>query len=670
MRLFHSAIVILLVSACPTAAGAEDASNVNAELRVLPDADDPRLHSYLLDAVTQQYDARRDAVADALRSADAVRQRRKLLREQYRQMLGPLPERTPLNARTVGTIACDGYRIERVIYESRPHHHVTANLYLPDPLDARVPGVLVPCGHSANGKASEAYQSACILLARNGCAALIYDPIGQGERNQLLDLQRHGTTEHTLVGACALPVGWTTATFRVWDGLRSMDYLASRTEVDPQRLGCTGNSGGGTMTTWLMAIDDRILAAAPSCFVTTVERVFKTIGPQDCEQHFPGQGAFGIEHTDFVTMRAPQPTIILPAERDFFDIGGTRIAYAEAQDIYRVLGKPDHVGLFTYDDEHGFSRPRREAAVAWMRRWLADDPRTVTEPEPRLQSDAALQVTTSGQVLQEFDEERSVVDFARERAADLALTSHAVWNATSTPARLSTIQQLLGLPAGLDLRSQTTSHGVIERDGYTIEKLAIQRPGQVPQPALLFVPDGADAAGERLPAVLYVDGRGKATDAQPGGAVEQLVRDGQVVLSVDLRGYGETTDRDKDRYLNDEFRTAMLAFHIGRPLVGQRVEDLLAALAVLSAHRLVDPESVRLVGVGRAGPVALHAAVIEPRLRSVTLRQSIRSWADDLVGRPLVPNHLGLVVPGALAHYDLPELASMLGDRLTVEPAP
>jgi cephalosporin-C deacetylase-like acetyl esterase len=642
----------------------------DSELRVLQKSDRPRLHQHLLDEVSAQYDQRRQAVAQALMSSDAMRQRREQLRSHYREMLGPLPQRTPLNARTVGTVQCDGYRIEKVIYESRPRHHVTANLYLPDPLEGAVPGVLVPCGHSANGKANEAYQSVCILLARNGCAALIYDPIGQGERNQILDLDRHGTTEHTVVGAGALLVGWNTANYRVWDGLRSMDYLASRAEVDPQRLGCTGNSGGGTMTTWLMAVDDRIAAAAPSCFVTTVQRVFNTIGPQDCEQHFPGQGAFGIEHTDFITMRAPKPTIILAAEQDFFDIGGTRTAFADAEAVYRVLGHPQRVGLFSYNDEHGFSRPRREAAVAWMRRWLADDDRSVSEPEPALQRDEDLQVTESGQVLRQFDDEQSVVDFANGRAAELARSRQTTWKAMSTPARVAAIKRLLGLPNELDLRSETTSHGTITRDGYTIEKLVIARPNQVPLPALLAVPNGAASGNRKLPAVLYVDARGKAADAQPGGPVEKLVEQGHVVLSVDLRGYGETADNDKDRYHNDEFRTAMLSFHIGQPLVGQRVEDLLAALAVLNAHPRVDPKSVHLVGIDRAGPVALHAAAIEPRLHAVTLRDSIRSWANDVVAKPLGPNHLGLVVPGALVHYDLPDLEAMLGNRLTEEGQP
>jgi cephalosporin-C deacetylase-like acetyl esterase len=638
------------------------------ELAVLSAGRRPLLYDHLLTEVARQSAARQQAVSTALQSPAALAARREKLRSDLRELVGPVPQRTPLHARTVGTIDCDGYRIERVLYESRPGHHVTANLYLPADTARPVPGVLVPCGHSANGKASEFYQSECVLLALNGCAALIYDPIGQGERNQLPDAVKHGTNEHTLVGIGALLVGWNTATFRIWDGVRGLDYLASRSEIDPQRLSCTGNSGGGTLTTWLMAYDERIAVAAPSCFITTLDRLFHTIGPQDCEQHFPGQGPLGIDHTDFITMRAPKPTLILAAEQDFFDFGGTRTAAKEAEAVYRLLGHPERVGLFSYNDEHGFSRPRREAAVHWMRRWLLDDDRPVVEPTLMLQKDADLQVTAVGQVVKEFADEKTVVDFCNERATRLAESRRMTWESMDEGQRLATIRQVIALPTDLNLAVQSHSIGTLDRDGYTIEKLQLDRPGQVPLPALLCVPK---AATGKLPAVIYADSSGKEAGLQPGGPIERELAKKHVVLAIDLRGYGETSDvASGGKYLNDEFRTAMLAMHVGRPLVGQRVEDLLVAVEFLAHHSAVNIDKLQLNGAGRAGPVALHAALIEPRLKSVTVQNSIGSWTDDVVARPLVPQMLELAVPGVLEHYDLPDLAAMLGDRLAVEASP
>lgn len=662
-------VVALLVAALVATTGGALAAD--EELTVLTTADGPGLHEYLLSEVARQYATRRDEVSQALTSPELVAARRENLREKLRTIVGELPQRTPLNARTVGTIDGDGYRIEKVVYESRPGHHVTANLYLPVSATSasRVPGVLVPCGHSDNGKASGPYQSVCILLAKNGCAALIYDPIGQGERNQVLELPKHGTTEHTLVGVGALAVGWSTAHYRIWDGLRSMDYLAGRAEVDPARLGCTGNSGGGTMTTWLMAVDQRIVAAAPSCFVTTVERLFNTIGPQDCEQHFPDQGALGLEHADFVTMRAPRPTLILAAERDFFDIGGTRTAYAESADLFRVLGKPEQVGLFTFNDEHGFSRPRREAAVAWMRRWLAGDERTVTDDEPPVRSDAELQVTAAGQVLKEFPGEVSVVDLSKRWAAELAAMRKPTWRALDGTGRMATIRSALRLPDKLALEAHIESRGTVDRatddrPTWSIEKLAIVRKGRVPLAAVLC--RLKQPVNQKLPAVVYVDSSGKARGLAADGPVERLVRQGHTVLAVDLSGWGETADAAKGaKYHNEEFRTAMIAMHVGQPLVGMRVEDLLVALRSLAKLPGVDPATIHLIGVDRAGPVALHAAAIEPGFATVEVVDSLANWTNDLVARPLAANLLGQVVPGALAHYDLPELAEMLGKRVT-----
>src|SRR5262249_51289389 len=352
---------------------------------VLPDDSQPRkmLYRYELAEAQKLFDARRQAVAQ-LKTADDIAARQKLLKAKFLEALGGFPAKTPLNPQITGRIQKDDYAVEKVIYESRPNHHVTANLYLPLKGKPPFPGVLVPCGHSANGKAAEAYQRACILMAKHGMAVLCYDPIGQGERIQLLDKLGKpaiagSTSEHSMVGVGALLVGKSTATYRIWDGIRSLDYLAARPEVDAKRLGCTGNSGGGTLTAYLMALDERIVCAAPSCYITSLERLFATIGPQDAEQNITGQVAFGMEHADYLTLPAPRPTLVCTATRDFFDIQGSWTTFREASRIYSKLGYGERVAMFEYDDTHGFSKPRREAAARWMARWLRSDLTPITE---------------------------------------------------------------------------------------------------------------------------------------------------------------------------------------------------------------------------------------------------------------------------------------------------
>lgn len=653
------AAVAFLVVVAPSAA--------QENLTVLPpdDAAPPRrmLRAYLLAEAQKHFDARRAAVA-ALTTPDDLRQRQHELKARFREALGDFPDRTPLNPRVVGAERRDGYRIEKVIYESRPDHHVTATLYLPDG-QPPFPGVLMPIGHSANGKAADYVQRGAILLAKNGLAVLAYDPIGQGERRQLLDgaarpVLPSSTNEHTMAGVGALLVGRNTASYRVWDGLRSLNYLAGRPEIDPKRLGCTGCSGGGTLTSYLMALDDRILAAAPSCYLTSLERLFATRGPQDAEQNLTGQVAFGMEHADYVTMRAPRPTLICAATRDFFDIGGTWATFREAKLLYGLLGHGERVGLVEFNTPHGYPRPQREAVARWMRRWLLGIDDAPVEGDFPIAKDAALQCTRTGQVLEDF-KGKSVFDLNAERERELARQRAG----RSSAEMLKDVERLLGLRRPIPA-ARAREAGSLKRDGYQIRKLVFETEPGIQAPGLLF----EKGAEDRGSLTVYLHGEGKAAAAGPGGPLEGLVRAGRRVLALDLRGFGETAPgtppAKQPSLFGVDYTEAYLALHLDRPLLGQRVHDVLAVLDGLAADAR---DGVHLVGVGAAGPVALHAAALDPRVKGLTLEGSLVSWSA-VVRTPVSHNQLTNVVPGALASYDLPELAAALAPRpLTVRRA-
>ncbi len=618
------------------------------------------LHAYLIGECQKHFDARRKLV-DSISTAEQFLARQRKLREDWLAALGPFPERTPLNPRTVAILDRQGYRIEKVVYESRPRHHVTANLYLPEEGKPPFPAILIPSGHSRNAKAADYNQACGILAATHGMVALAYDPFGQGERMQLLDDGGRpvvwGTTEHTLADIGARLVGWSAAAYRIWDGIRSIDYLAGRPEVDPRRIGCTGCSGGGTLTAYLMATDERIQAAAPSCYITSLERLFATIGPQDGEQNITAQVALGIEHADYIAMRAPKPTLLLTATGDFFDISGAWASFREAKRAYSLLGFPERVALAEFPGGHGYPPPQRTAMIRWMRRWLLGVDDAPSEGDLKFETDAALQVTESGQVARDL-KGVTVWDISLARARELAPRREA-FRRDNPPARcVEEIRRLAGIrpPSG---RPEVKSMGVVGRPGCRVEKLLIERQGEPAMPALLFAPK---SAGGKSPAVIYLDGRGKAADAAPGGEIEKLVISGSVVLAADLRGFGETAPVKPQRYWSEEYSMAYLAIHLGRPLLGQRVEDAFAALDALASRTEVDPGRISVVGVGAAGPVALHAAALDERIGEVTLRRSIESWMD-VVASPQCKGQLGQVVPGALAFYDLPDLARALAPR-------
>ncbi len=613
--------------------------------------------------------ARRREVYEAVETVQDCEAYQKRLRDFFVERLGGWPERTPLNPRTVAEQRFADYRIEKVIYESRPGFYVTAILHLPL-TDPPYPGVLVPCGHSSNGKACEAYQRACINLAKNGIAAFIYDPIGQGERFQIVDDEGKGimggTLEHTLTGVGAILVGMNTATFRIWDGIRGIDYLCQRDDIDPDRIGCTGNSGGGTLTSYIMALDDRVKVAAPSCYLTSFERLLETIGPQDAEQDIYAQVAFGIDHADYVIMRAPKPTLMCCATHDFFDITGTWDSFRQAKRFYTRMGFSERVDIVENDAKHGFTQPLRIAMVRWMCRWLLGRDEAIGEPEfPVLSEEAAL-CTDGGQVL-ELEGARSVWDIMAEREQALARERRKLWASKPLDELSAEIRSMTGIrPLEKLPEPEVEKVGALDRGDYRVEKLVLKPEPGIVLPALVFVPEkpGGDAC-------LYIHGQGKHVDAAPGGPIEKLVEKGRVVLAVDLRGIGETESDDEqskswDLYCGTDWKDFFRAYLLGKSYVGMRAEDVLVCARFLEGYRDGDESEadrgIDVTGIGEAAPAVLHAAFVEQDMfDSVRLERMVTSWAD-VVRTPRSRNQLVNTVHGALRVYDLPDLVNSLPD--------
>ena len=238
----------------------------------------------------------------------------------------------------------------------------------------RPPCVLGACGHSADGKAAPVYQAFCQRLALTGFVVLIYDPANQGERDQYALLTDRAatascTSAHNMMGKQLELFGDSFGSWRVWDGIRALDYMLSRPEVDSSRVGLTGNSGGGTMTTWLWPLDDRLTMAAPSCFVTTFLHNLENELPADSEQYPVGALAAGLDMADFMIARAPEPALVLGQRYCFFDRRGHQEACDDLQRFYSLVGAPDgNLGCFRGDYPHGFFPDNQEAMVRFFAR--------------------------------------------------------------------------------------------------------------------------------------------------------------------------------------------------------------------------------------------------------------------------------------------------------------
>ena len=284
------------------------------------------LPNYLASLARAAYEKRNRALS-LLTDAAAVQQRQLWARETLWKLIGGRLERTPLNARTTGGFEREGYRLEKIVYESRPQLFISANLYVPAAGKPPFPGVLFQMGHSAAGKAYASYQKCCQALARLGYLVLAFDPMGQGERIGYPDSSGHDTRlssvdeEHTLPGRQMLLLGETATRYQLWDAIRSLDYLAAHPLVDPARLASTGQSGGGTLTMLLACADERLAAAAVSSGNT--ENVaganFNAPGPtDDAEQDLIGGGALGFDRWDLLYPLAPKPLLIEVSAHDFF----------------------------------------------------------------------------------------------------------------------------------------------------------------------------------------------------------------------------------------------------------------------------------------------------------------------------------------------------------------
>jgi cephalosporin-C deacetylase-like acetyl esterase len=635
-----------------------------------------------LDSLAAPLLAANHARREAIRTPEQWWQRRRELHAAFMRALGPFPDRTPLNAEVVGTLEGSGYVIEKVIFESRPRFYVTANLYRPT--DARVPapGILVPCGHSENGKAYTAYQAACIGLALRGYTALIYDPLGQGERKQFWDpLEGRSAVggscvEHSHADNLCCLTGTNLAQYMIWDSIRALDYLISRDEVDASRIGCTGCSGGGTNTTYVAALDERIQAAAPVCYVTDLEARQASRMIADGEQNLSGQLADGLDHHDLSMMVAPRHLLICATEEDFFPLAGARETAAATADLYALLGIPNRVGLSISPGGHGFSADVRNTVVSWFDDVFGLETREMPDPETLVRPDEDLLCTQSGQIATSLRGETAFSLNAR-RAVQIAPPEPLVTDAGSARAfqgRVrSAVKRLLALPdAG---PPGTAEYRVLkdEDEGeYRRLHLSIVASPGLELPAYALVP--------RVPAsdarpVMYAGDGGAAAAIHPMADLpRRCVATGATVLALDLRGLGEAADRTgAQSYENaDEITRRLLGTEafadyycriMGSPLLGQRVGDLLAGAAVAGVLAGRPGTSVALIGAGRCGIVALHAAALCECFAEVTLQRTLWSYRLASETKLHTALHASDTVFGALREYDLPQLAAAVAPR-------
>ena len=316
------------------------------------------LINYLTKLANGYYDTRDGEIAKLKTMEDWIR-RQKSIKDKLMEIVGPFPQKTPLNSKITGSIKKNGYRVEKIVYESMPGFYVTGCLYIPDGLKGKAPAILNVIGHNQDAFRMELYQLINCNLAKKGMIILAIDPPGQGEHVQYFDPKinfssiGYSVIEHCYFGNQLFLSGFSPARYFIWDGIRGIDYLLSRSDVDPERIGVTGWSGGGTVTSFISAFDERVKVSVPCSWATTNKRLLETKGIQDTENSFIHGLAKGITFEDLLEVRAPKPTLMAFNSRDeYLTIQGAYEAYAEAKKAYKTFGMEDNLEMVEDDSKH------------------------------------------------------------------------------------------------------------------------------------------------------------------------------------------------------------------------------------------------------------------------------------------------------------------------------
>ena len=599
------------------------------------------VHQQILDLAGRQQERRRARFAAVQSKAD-LEALQKTLRRNFLDLLGGLPTSSgPPPVKRTGRIKGEGYEIEKLAFESFPGYFVSALLYKPKGGDAPMPGILSPCGHSPVGKASDDYQKLHVNLARRGYVVLTYDPVGQGERSQFWDAT-HGRSrfnldcgEHAVLGNPLYLLGTSLARYRIWDGMRGIDYLTSLKEVDAKKIGCVGNSGGGTLTAYIAALDLRVRVAAICCYITTLPRRMANRIQQDPDSD-PEQDIFsfvseGIDHAGLLALRVPRPTLVNSAADDFVPLAGANETLDEVKKLYRLANADGHFRHCVAPGKHGLSLPLRLATYMAFDQWFYGHENRLFHEEIAVKPHppSELRVCATGQVQLQL-KSRPLLPMALEEFKK------------KTKARPVPLKDLLHLDP----------------------KLADFRLTEVP------------AAGRGKPTLVVCVNGNEVPDwrreteflrALSGQQFTMTVVDPRGVgrLRPDLRIWGHAYD---DPLNGVEENIAYNAFLVGKTLLGMRVTDVLAAVAKMKAK--YRPGRIVLCGRRDAALVACLAAALEPAVSHVAAEEMLLSFLPLFEARGQAVNAAS-VLPGILRDFgDIEDVLAAIAPRKVLAAAP
>jgi dienelactone hydrolase len=614
----------------------------------------------------QAFDNLMRAQAQALHAGDrppATRkeweERRARLRDALFAAVGPFPDKPcPLEPKETGVLKRQGYRIEKVVLQTRPNVWATTSVYVPESIEGKVPAVLVVHGHWAGARRDPVVQDRCLGLVKLGFLVLAIDAFGAGER---YTKPAKGTYHGALYGSTLWPVGQTLLGMQVYDNRRAVDYLLTRPEVDGEKLGITGASGGGNQTMYAGALDERFKAVVPVCSVGTYQSYLHAACCV-CEV-LPG-GLRLAEEGDVLALVAPRALMVINATEDGFQfsVGEARKSLARAKPIFKLYDAEGRLRHAVFESPHAYNQEMRETMYGWMTQHLkgAGDGKPI--PEPKHDVETMEDLSCHG----EADRPKTFLfppSFAAREARSLLGKINELkpdhpedWESSAVYMR-SQLRKLLGeFPKPRRPEARFGKTEIVE--GIGVRPLVLEpEPGLSLHAVLHAKPGGKGKAPACV--LLHLDGKAEALK-QP--VVKALLEKGWGVLAPDLRATGESQPANNAIAGAPDHNAAEHALWVGRPLLGQWVYDVQFLLDWLGAQSDLDRDRFAVVGVGQAGVVALcAAALLDDRVTSAALLEAPVTYVTEEAYAP--GTRMGLLAPGILRAGDIPHLAAVCAPR-------
>jgi hypothetical protein len=658
-------VVLLILASCASVKAQNQYDFIREEWLQFTDAPNSLYH--YMAGQAYEYLASRSSEISRIKDLDGWKKRQEYVRKTLLDIVGPFPSKTPLNPVVTRVIKRDTIRIEHILFESQPGFIVSSSLFIPGNLkkNAKAPAIIYCSGHSEDGYRSSVYQHVILNLVKKGFVVFAFDPVGQGERLEYFDpktgksIVGGPTTEHSYPGTQAFITGSSQARYMIWDGIRAVDYLLTRKEVDPARIGITGRSGGGTQSAYIAAMDDRILAAAPECYLTTFTRLFQTMGNQDAEQNLFNEICRGLDLADLIEVRAPKPELMITTTRDIFNIQGAIETEREASVIYKAYAKPECFARAEDDTTHASTRKNREAMYAFFQKFLNNPGNPVDEAVKILAQDE-IRVTAAGQVSVSPGSE-TVFSLNKKEALKLEdrLTAFRSSPDNYSEKVIESAMRLSGYKPP-SLNDEPVFAGRHRKSGYVVEKYFVKGEGPYIIPYILMIPEGKCKGG-----ILYLNPDGKSADASETGSIVWLVRHGYAVLSPDIIGTGETGPGifKGDAYIeggsHNLFYAAVLT---GRSLVGIKASDVVKLGSVLKNKLSIS--EIQGIALRELSPVLVYAAAFDRSISGIALIEPYSSYMSMVLNRFYISAFVPGAVPGALKEYDLPDLEASLAPRV------